>query len=244
MTPVDALALAPAAFLAGVLMFLAPCTLPIVPGYLAFIAGAGAPRRRIVLNALAFVVGFSIVFVVLGTFASFVGTALGPWRVALGRAAGIIIVIFGLTMLGVVHIPALSRERRFHLPHFLALGRPESSVLIGVLFALGWSPCIGPILGTVLLFASTQATALQGALLLGIFSLGLGLPFIATALLLEQASSLFARQSRLTQILSLVGGVVLVLLGLLMLAGQMALLVSWGYGFFDFLGYNKLLDYL
>ena len=244
MTPVDALVLAPAAFLAGVLMFLAPCTLPIVPGYLAFIAGAGASRRRLLCNAFAFVIGFSIVFILLGLFAAFVGGVLGPWRSALARASGLIIILFGLTMLGVVRVSVLANEKRFHIPHFLALGRPESSLLIGVLFALGWSPCVGPILGTILLFASTSATALQGALLLGIFSLGLGLPFVATALLLDQASSLFARHSRLAHVLSIGGGVVLVGVGVLMLLGQMALLVSWGYSFFDFLGYNKLLNYL
>lgn len=243
MTPVDALALAPAAFLAGVLMFLAPCTLPIVPGYLAFIAGAGASRRRLLFNAISFVVGFSIIFVLLGSFAGFLGGVVGPWRDAFGRAAGVLIILFGLTMLGFVRISVVTQERRFRIPHFLALGHPESSLLIGALFALGWSPCIGPILGTVLLFASTSTTALQGALLLAIFSLGLGLPFIATALLLERASAFFARWSGVTHTLSVVGGVVLVVLGVLMLLGQMGLLVTWGFDLLD-QPYSALLQYM
>ncbi|MDO8518171.1 MAG: cytochrome c biogenesis protein CcdA, partial [bacterium] len=137
----------------------------------------------------------------------------------------------------------VTRERRFHIPHFLALGRPESSCLIGALFALGWSPCIGPILGTILLFASTGSSALQGAVLLGIFSLGLGLPFILTALLLERASAFFARWSNVTHTLTIVGGIVLVVLGVLMLLGQMGLLVTWGFGLLD-RPYSALLQYM
>ena len=237
MTPVDPIALAPAAFLAGVLMFLAPCTLPIVPGYLAFISGSGTSgngqynkRRAVLLNAIAFVLGFSLVFILLGTFAAEAGSFLGPWRDTLARAAGAIIIIFGLTMLGVVRIPVLSQDNRFAIPHFLTIGKVHSSALIGALFALGWSPCIGPILGTILLFASTAATAAQGALLLSIFSLGLGLPFIATALLLNEAGVAIQRYSRFIQGLSIAGGVFLVALGFLMLFGDMGLLVEWGFG--------------
>ena len=134
----DVLALAPAAFLAGLLMFLAPCTLPIVPGYLAFIAGTGGSgneqykkRWRVFYNALAFVIGFSLVFILLGTFAAAIGSFLGPWRDTLGRLAGAVIIVFGLTMLGLVRIPVLSAERRMAVPHFLTIGKPHSSALIG-----------------------------------------------------------------------------------------------------------------
>lgn len=241
----------PAAFLAGVLMFLAPCTLPIVPGYLAFIAGLpagdmgrGSARGRIFRNALAFVLGFSIIFVLLGTFAGTLSQLLGPNQVLLSRVAGLVIILFGITMLGVLRLPFLSAEQRIRLPKFLVLGRPESSALIGVLFAVGWSPCIGPVLGTILLLASTSSTALQGALLLTIFSLGLGIPFLLSALFIERAGALFASWGRLTTTLSLVGGVVLILLGLLMVSGNMAALVVWGFGFFEGFGYGRLLEYL
>ncbi len=253
MTPLDPLTLAPAAFLAGLLMFLAPCTLPIVPGYIAFISGTSAGdayrktgsgvKGRVVINAVAFVLGFSVVFILLGTFAAAAGSVLGPWKDTLARAAGGIIIIFGLTMLGVVRIPVLSQERRMALPHFLSLGKPHSSLLIGALFALGWSPCIGPILGSILLFASTSATAGQGALLLTIFSLGLGLPFIATALLLNEAGVLIARYSKFVSVLSIIGGVILIALGILMLFGSMSLLVTWGFGIFDG-PYSALLKYM
>jgi len=238
------------AFVAGVLMFLAPCTLPIVPGYLAFIAGvplgqagSASARRRILINALAFVIGFSAVFILLGVFAASLGTVLGPWRLILGRVAGGIIILFGLTMLGVFNIPLLSGERRLRLPRWLALGHPHSSLLVGVLFALGWSPCIGPILGTVLFLAGTSATALQGAVLLGVFSLGLAIPFLLCAWAIGQADRFVQRAGPLTRALSWAGGIILVLLGVLMLTGNMGLLVSWG---FSFLGgsYERLLDYL
>jgi len=239
-------------------MFLAPCTLPLVPGYLAFIAGVpeGAARsnvsarRRVFINALVFVLGFSIVFIVLGSFAGLAGSVLGAWRDTLGRVAGAIIILFGLTMLGVVRVPVLSQEWHSHLPagrqvsHFLTLGRWESSLLIGMLFALGWSPCIGPILGSILLIASTNGTAAQGALLLGVFSLGLGLPFLLTALLLNRVGNLFTRYSTVLRVLDIIGSIVLLALGVLMLFGQMGLLISAGYGLFDSLHYSALLNYM
>jgi cytochrome c-type biogenesis protein len=238
-------------FVAGVLMFLAPCTLPIVPGYLAFIAGVPAgqagsnnARRRILINALAFVIGFSLIFIILGSFAAAIGALLGPWRLILARVAGIVIIIFGLTMLGVWQVPFLSGERHVRLPRWLSLGYPHSSFLIGALFALGWSPCIGPILGTVLFLASASATALQGALLLGVFSLGLAIPFLLCAWGIGYAETFARRAGPLTQILSVVGGVILILLGLLMLTGNMALLVSWGYELLNGVGYERLLNYL
>lgn len=248
-----AFALIPAAFLAGVLMFLAPCTLPMVPGFLAFIAGVppgedsnkrGA-RGRVVRNAVAYVLGFSIVYILLGVAAGSLGGLLGPWKDTISRAAGIIIILFGLTMLGLLRIPMLSSERHIRIPKFLTIGRIESSFLIGVLFALGWSPCIGPILGTILsLTSSAVGTALQGALLLAVFSFGLGIPFLITAVLLEQASAFFARWGRVTTLFSYIGGIALVLIGIVMLLGDMGLLITWGYGLFDSWGYSKLLNYM
>jgi len=244
------LTLIPSAFLAGILMFLAPCTLPIVPGYLAFIAGipedaasVRGARKRIVLNALAFVVGFSIIFILLGTFASLLGSIIGPWRDLLGRLAGAKLIIFGLTMLGVMRIPALSSSRNVRLPHFIVLGRWESSLLIGMLFAFGWSPCIGPILGTILLYASTSSTTLQGAFLLGIFSIGLAVPFMLTAFFLERASVVLSHLTLVVKVLSIVGGIGLLVTGALMVLGDMALITSWGLSFFNYL-YTPLLQYM
>jgi cytochrome c-type biogenesis protein len=240
------LALIPAAFVAGVLMFLAPCTLPIVPGYLAFIAGTSdtkSGRGRIVRNAFAFVFGFSVIFITLGASAGFVGGLVGEWRNVISQAAGLIIILFGFTMLGWLRIPGLSSEHHIRLPKFLTIGRWESSLLIGALFAIGWSPCIGPILATVLFLASSSQTALWGAFLLGIFSLGLGLPFIITALLMENGRDLFGKWGTTSKVLSFIGGVLLIGIGTLMLTNNSGLLVEWGFKFLEG-PYNQLLNYM
>lgn len=243
-----ALALIPAAFVAGLLMFLAPCTLPIVPGYLAFIAGVPEAkgeraRRRIIWNALAFVIGFSIVFIALGASAGAIGSFIGPSKALISRVGGAIIILFGLTMLGALRLPGLSSDHHIRLPKFLTIGRWESSLLIGGFFALGWSPCIGPILGTILFLASGSATALSGAFLLGVFSLGLGLPFLLTAVLMEGGQNMFGKWATTSKILSYAGGAALIIIGTLMLSGQMGLLIEWGFKFLDG-PYNQLLKYM
>jgi cytochrome c-type biogenesis protein len=252
-----------AAFIAGILMFLAPCTLPIVPGYLAFIAGVperevslgrrptgetktgfGEAKRRVMRNALWFCIGFSLLFIVLGLFAASIGAVLGPWRPLISRGAGAVIILFGLTMLGVLKIPILMSDRHIRLPHFIVVGRPESSFLIGVLFALGWTPCVGPILGTVLLLASGSATALQGAFLLFIFSLGLALPFMLTAFLIGSVGRWFARMQGSIEILSKVAGGILIVFGIYMLFGYMDFFTGWMTNLFTQLGFNGLLNHL
>lgn len=234
------------AFFAGVLMFLAPCTLPLVPGYLAFISGipeeeASASRRRVLKNAAAFALGFSIVFILFGLFAGAFGVFLGTWRLVLSRAAGAVLVLFGLTMLGLFRLPILSGEYRARMPSILTVGKPQSSFLMGALFALGWSPCIGPVLGTILLMASASATALQGAYLLAVFSLGFSLPFLAAAFFIERAAFYISRLGSLAQGLSVFGGLLLILLGALMLSGNIGLITTWG---LNIPLYGNLLNYL
>jgi cytochrome c-type biogenesis protein len=235
------ISLAPAAFLSGVLMFLAPCTLPIVPGYLGFISGKNS--RRVLINALAFVAGFSLIFILFGTAAGAVGMLIGPWRGLIARTGGLLIILFGLTMLGVVRLPVLASEHHLRLPKFLVIGRWQSSLLIGVLFALGWSPCIGPILGTVLFLAAHEATATSGAFLLSVFSLGLGLPFLLTALLLSRAQTFISNWGAVSRALSIIGGCVLLVVGTLMILGDMGLFVSWGFTFLRG-PYDQLLKYM
>lgn len=250
----DALTLIPAAFLAGLLMFLAPCTLPLVPGYLAFIAGvpesqvaktgSKEARRRVMRNALAFVLGFSLVFIVLGLFAGSIGSLLLPWRDVVSRIGGAVLVVFGLTMLGVLKLPVLMNEKRIKIPHFITIGRPESSFLIGALFALGWTPCIGPILGTVLLFASTSTTATGGALLLCVFSIGLALPFLATAYLIGSAGHFFQKLQGAVSLLSKIAGGILVVFGTYMAIGYMAFFSAWTESIFSPELYRSLLNHL
>jgi cytochrome c-type biogenesis protein len=242
------------AFVAGMLMFLAPCTLPIVPGYLAFIAGiplsalsnpAARKSARMVVfkNALAFVIGFSVVFVLLGASAGLLGTFIGPWRFVLAKAGGLIIILFGLTMLGLIPVRFLSQDRHIRLPSFLILGRLSSSALIGSLFALGWSPCIGPILGTVLLIASSSSTVFYGALLLATFSAGLAVPFLLTALLVTESTVFLSRIGGFLKVLNVVGGVGLIMGGVLMYSGYTQLFVDWAYRIFNSTGYGALLNY-
>lgn len=244
------------AFVAGILTFLAPCTLPLVPGYLGFISGvsledlkdpakAKKARWRIFLNGFFFMLGFSAVFIIMGTLVGFIGaTLLAPYRLWLGRIGGIFVVIFGLFMLNIVKIPFLMAERQIQVPPFFKRGKPTNSFILGSAFAFGWTPCVGPILGSVLLLASTSTTALQGGLLLIVFSAGLSLPFLLIAVGIGSASRYIQNISKYLNIVSVIGSVFLIFLGALLLTGNMTLLISWGYRAFQLINYDRLLDYL
>jgi len=156
-------------FIAGILTFLAPCTLPLVPGYLGFISGvslddlrdplkASRVRRRIFLNGLLYVFGFSIVFIVLGSLVGFAGALLGQYRLWLTRIGGLLVIFFGLYMMHIVKLPVLSAEKHFLPARWLKPGHPTSSFLFGVAFAAGWTPCVGPILGGIILLAAIGST--------------------------------------------------------------------------------------
>jgi len=190
------------AFIAGIFTFLAPCTLPLVPGYLAFISGVSASdlknpqkastvRGKVFLNGLFYVIGFSAVFILIGTLLGLGGAALAGYRVLLTRIGGAVIIILGLHMAGLWHprfLQFLSGEKKIHAGTSLKSGRPLSSLAFGAIFALGWTPCVGPILGVILTFAASSGTVLKGTILLTVFSLGLALPFLAIALGMESAS--------------------------------------------------------
>lgn len=244
------------AFVAGILTFLAPCTLPLVPGYLGFISGtslddlkdpakSARARWKIFLNGAAFVVGFSAVFVVLGTLVGFVGaTVLAPYRLWLSRIGGLFVIFFGLFMLNVIKIPFLTAERQLHVPQLFERGRPLNSLLLGGAFSIGWTPCVGPILGSILLLASTSTTALQGGLLLTVFSAGLAVPFLLTALAVGHATRYIENISRVLNVISVIGGIFLIGLGILLFTGNVGLLISEGYRLLQFINYDSLLNYL
>lgn len=245
------------AFIAGLVMFLAPCTLPIVPAYLGFISGVSLKdleklegedrkkaQRRILLNGIAFILGFTLVFVLFGVLAGLLGQALAPVRIWLSRIGGLFVIIFGLFMLGAFQIKFLQVEKRVKLPSFLKIGSPPTSFGIGTAFAFGWTPCVGPILASILLLASTSSTALQGGFLLLVFSLGLAIPFLLVALATSYASTFIAKGNKYLKYVSIIGGVFLIGLGVLLITDNFGLTIQYGYELFEFFNYDALLDYL
>jgi len=241
-------------FVAGLLTFLAPCTLPMVPAYLGFISGAsaqealGAPdarlRYRIFFNGLAFVLGFSAIFILFGVFAGFLGHLIPGYRLWLTRIGGAFVILFGLFMLDLLRLPALSREYRINVRPPFARGNYLNAFGLGAAFGTGWTPCVGPILGSVLLLATTQGEVGSGALLLGVFSFGLSIPFLLVALALGSAEKTIARITPYLNVVSKVSGGLLVVLGVLLITDNMSLLISHAYSFLSFLHYDALLQYL
>ncbi|HVM42235.1 MAG TPA: cytochrome c biogenesis protein CcdA [Gemmatimonadales bacterium] len=222
------------AFLAGLLSFLSPCVLPLVPSYLSFITGVSGvteleSRRHLALvHAMLFVAGFSIIFIALGATATELGLLLKSWQAWVERVGGALIVLFGLYTLGVLRIGVLSREARVQLSNkplgFLG------SVLVGMAFGAGWTPCIGPILGSILLYASSRADLGEGLRLLAAYSLGLAIPFLVAAWALEAFLRWFQRFRRYVRWVEIVAGVLLVAVGLLLLTGSFTVLSGWMQG--------------
>jgi cytochrome c-type biogenesis protein len=189
-------------------------------------------RYATFLHSLFFVLGFSAIFVALGATASFVGQILLSSRVWVERIGGIIVIIFGLYMIGVIEIPFLYSEKRVHVEAKPGLGY-LSSFVIGLSFAAGWTPCVGPVLGAALTWAASTQTVGQGVVMLSAYSLGLGLPFLLTGLVLETASGILRRLNRYMGVISKASGVLLILMGLLLFSDRLSFLARYG-SFFDF----------
>ncbi len=213
----------PIAFVAGVVSFLSPCVLPLIPGYVSMLSGvsmeelkSGAAKTlvgRIFSNSVAFVMGFSAVFVALGASATWVGSFLLARRTAFNIVAGVLIVIFGLHLTGLVKIPFLYRDKR------IDTGAPKRGLLgsfvLGFAFAFGWTPCIGPILTGILAVAATRDTVFQGMFLLAVYSAGLAIPFLLTSLGLSQFLKFYGRFRNQLQVVEVASGVLLIALGVL-----------------------------
>ena len=218
------------AFLGGILSFLSPCVLPLVPSYLGFITGYTAEemgnRRRVAMtHALLFVVGFSLVFILLGASATALGSALKYYKEAITRGAGILIILFGLYCLGVIKLGFLSRERRVHLEQ-KPLGL-LGSVLVGMAFGAGWSPCIGPILGGILGLAATETDLSRGILLLAAYSAGLAVPFLVAAYAFESFLEWFKAFRKHIGLVQKVSGVLLIAVGIMIATGQFTRLAGY-----------------
>ncbi|MCP3954106.1 MAG: cytochrome c biogenesis protein CcdA [Desulfobacterales bacterium] len=226
----------PAAFLFGLLSFFSPCVLPLLPAYFSFISGYSLEeltdgsdatvRRKVILSTTAFVLGFSAVFIALGMSASLIGNLAHNYRDAIRIAGGILIILFGIHMSGIYSFPLLNYEGRLHLEKkpLHALG----TFLIGMAFAAGWSPCMGPQLGSILIIAGSRETIWQGTLLLGIYSAGLAIPFLVLSFFINYLIQFLQRVKKAIRVVNVTAGILLIAMGLLLLSNKLTFLMFTG----------------
>ena len=223
-----------AAFLAGILSFLSPCVLPLVPGYVSLISGATvedlqSPERRmlrtVMLHSVTFVLGFSVVFIALGAVATGIGQVVNEYHSLLSKIAGIIVIIFGLHLTGILKIKALYADKRLH--DVKGGSSAVGSFAVGVAFAFGWTPCIGPILATILVLAGAQQTVLKGIVLLAVYSLGLAVPFLLTSLGVDRFLSFYGRFRRHLHTVEVISGILLIAVGVLIFLNNLRLLSGY-----------------
>ncbi|MFN2450210.1 MAG: cytochrome c biogenesis CcdA family protein [Candidatus Baltobacteraceae bacterium] len=227
------------AFLAGLVSFVSPCVLPLVPAYLSFLTGSTVEelrgdltldaRLRAMVHAAAFIAGFTLIFVLLGASASVVGSALRENQVLIARVGGVVVIVLGLQMLGVLRLKFLAMDKRFHVQ----TGRRSlwSSVLVGLAFAAGWSPCIGPILAGILTLAAQEHGVWQGAWLLFVYSMGLAVPFMATAAAVGVLLPVLSRVKRFLPAIEMAAGGFMVLTGVVLVTNSFLRIAGWFYQF-------------
>jgi cytochrome c-type biogenesis protein len=234
----NSLPLPAAAFVAGLISFLSPCVLPLVPGYVSLISGVGVEElksqegqlfRKVMLNSAAFIIGFSIVFITLGAISTEVGQFLAMYKSLLARVAGAVIIVFGLHLTGIFQIKALLVDTRLH--SLKGGSSAWGAFVIGFAFAFGWTPCVGPILAVVLGFAAAQDTVFKGIFLLAIYSAGLAVPFLLTSLGIERFLKFYNRFKFHMHAVEVASGVLLIFLGGLLVLGRFAMIS----GYFAFL---------
>jgi len=224
------------AFLAGLVSFLSPCVLPLVPGYISIISGSSLDQlkaqekdsalfRTVLMNSIMFIIGFSITFILLGATATWIGQVFLRRRRLLGQLAGLILIVFGIHLMGIFKINFLYRDKRFH-----NVEKPRGllgALVLGFAFAFGWTPCIGPILSGVLTIASTKQTVTEGMFLLAVYSAGLGIPFILTSLALNKFLTFYGRFKKHFHTVEVVSGALVVAVGMLILTDNLTRLATW-----------------
>ncbi|MBT7260233.1 MAG: cytochrome c biogenesis protein CcdA [Desulfobacula sp.] len=221
----------PAALLAGMLSFLSPCILPLIPAYFSFITGLSLDeltqnkketRKKVILSTLFYVAGFSFIFILLGASASFLGGLASQYSWIVRYLGGGIILIFGLHLLGLINIKGLNFEKKFHVKekplHLMG------TFVIGMAFGAGWSPCIGPLLGSILIVAGNQDTVMEGILLLAVYSAGLAIPFIAISIFINSILEIMKKATKFIGVLNKISGILLILIGLLLIFDKLTLL--------------------
>jgi len=223
-----------AAFLAGLVSFLSPCVLPLVPGYVSLISGAGVEQlktqesqllRKVMLNSVAFILGFSVVFITLGAVATEVSQMLSRYRSTLAQIAGVVIILFGLHLTGVFKIKALYTDARLH--SVKGGSTAWGAFVIGFAFAFGWTPCVGPVLTVILTFAAAQDSITKGVMLLAIYSLGLAVPFLVTALGVERFLRFYSRFRVHMHAIEVASGALLIALGILLVLGRFTIISNY-----------------
>jgi cytochrome c-type biogenesis protein len=224
----------PAAFLAGFLSFLSPCVLPLIPAYFTFITGLSLEelneernseiRKKVVFSTISFVCGFSLVFILMGASASYLGGLIYNFREAIRIVGGMLIIVLGVHLTGIIRIPGLDVEKRIHMEkkplHFIGV------FIIGMAFGAGWSPCIGPLLGSILIIAGSQETVRQGIVLLSIYSAGLALPFILLSVFIHLLLVIIKKASRFLQYVNVAAGILLIIVGLILVTNKLYVFIS------------------
>ena len=233
-SPMSTLPLPLAAFVAGLISFLSPCVLPLVPGYVSLISGVGVEElksdqgqlfRKVMLNSAAFIIGFSIVFITLGAISTEVGQLFAQYKSLLARIAGVVIILFGLHLTGIFQIKALLADTRLH--GLKGSSTAWGAFVIGFAFAFGWTPCVGPILAVVLGFAAAQDTVMKGVFLLAIYSAGLAVPFLLTALGIGRFLKFYNRFKFHMHAVEVASGGLLIALGVLLVLGRFTMISGW-----------------
>lgn len=223
-----------AAFLAGLVSFLSPCVLPLVPGYVSLISGVGVEElkaqeaqvlRKVMMNSIAFIIGFSIVFITLGAISTEIGQLASQYKSTLARVAGVVIFLFGLHLTGILPIKTLYADKRLH--GVKGGSTPWGAFVVGFAFAFGWTPCVGPILGAILGLAAAQNSVSKGILLLTVYSLGLAVPFLLAALGIERFMKFYGGFRRHMHAVEVGSGALLMALGVLLVLGKFTMLARY-----------------
>lgn len=212
------------AFLEGIITFVSPCLLPMLPVYISYFAGGENSRKRTFCNALAFIAGFTVVFLALGAFAGTVGAALQRYKTAVNLVTGGIVVIFGLNFSGILKIGFLNKTKKLDVQ--IKPGNIASTFLFGMIFSIGWTPCVGAFLGSALMLASERGTMAEGLLMLLLYSMGLGIPFLASALLLDRLKETFQFIKRNYLWINRICGIFLIVVGISMMTGLFGRLLA------------------
>jgi len=215
------------AFLEGIITFVSPCLLPLLPVYLSYFAGSSqveGKKTKTLINAIGFVLGFSVVFVLMGAFAGTLGRFLIQYSFGVNLVSGIIVILFGLNFIGIIKIPLLNSQKQITMKTMKT--GVISSFIFGIIFSIGWTPCVGAFLGSALMMAASSGESLKGILMLSSFCLGLGVPFLLSAILIDKLKSAISFIKRNYKIINIISGSFLVLLGILMATGFMGRFLS------------------